>query len=130
LALADRSDHPALLLARKTHAVQLNIRAFEFLGREDSRLGPTRAVAGDEDRIPGKEKAGFLIAEVNVVYTRLRADRLWHPRVAAVFGVTEEPAVAADPAALAVEKVDGVEIVASGVDFERHPTSLGSNNGE
>src|ERR1043166_8157604 len=66
--LTDRPDPPALLLARKTHAEQLDVGAFEFLGRKDSRLRPTATVAGDEDGVAGEKKSGFLVTEIDVVY--------------------------------------------------------------
>ena len=53
LAFADLTDHPSFLLARKTHAVELYISAFEFLGQEDPVLRPVRAVASDENRVSG-----------------------------------------------------------------------------
>src|ERR1051325_604847 len=52
--LTDGPDHPALLLARKTHPVQLDVGAFAFLRRKDSRLRPTGTVARDEDGVAGE----------------------------------------------------------------------------
>jgi hypothetical protein len=49
---------------------------------------------------------------------------LLHPRLAAVVSAAQETAVATNPATLAVEKVDGVEIVATRIDLERHPAIL------
>ena len=41
--------------------------------------------------------------------------------MATVFSVAQETTVAAGPTALAVEKVDGVEIFSSGVELDRQP---------
>src|SRR6185369_2127941 len=125
LTFADRTDHPALLLARKAHAVQLDVSAFEFLGKKDSRLPPGRAVLRCENRIAGQQKTGFFVAKVDVVYSGFRADSLRRPGLTAVFGVTQETAVTSDPATFAVEKVDGIEIVSAAVQLERRP-ALGS----
>src|SRR6185369_321269 len=89
LLLADRSDHPAFLLAREAHAVQLDIGAFELFRSENSRLRPTRAVASDKDRIACQEKACFLVTKVDVVYAGLGADVLAYPRLAAIRGIAQ-----------------------------------------
>ena len=124
-ALANRADHPALLLTREAHAVKLNIRSLEFFGEKYSRLTPADAVVTRyKDRISRKQKSCFLVTKVDIVDGSFRSDSLADPGLAAIVSTTQVTTVTADPTALAVEEVNGIEIAAVCADFEGFPTCL------
>src|SRR5439155_8269503 len=91
--------------------IKLDGGAIEFTGKESSRFAPASAVVlSRKNCIPREQEPVFLITEIDVVDGLGRAHNLPHPGPSTVIGPAQEAVIATDPAALRIEKVNGIEV--------------------
>src|SRR5882672_7957562 len=111
-ALADGANHPTLLLAGKTNAVEFDIRAVKLARQKATRFAPACAIiTRRENGVARNQETSVLVAEIDVIDRRCCLHHLLVPGLPAIFRVAQKTIVAANPASLAVEKIDSIQIL-------------------